>query len=111
MSPPSLRSVGDEQARLNHILLLYDKLIVQDKPDPNNPEDIKHWLIRKRALQKMILEELDLDQYVDILLGPELVQKQEETTITPSNGESVAPVAPSDDSLPPEAGKFITRCQ
>ena len=52
----------------------------------------------------MILEELDLDQYVDILLGPELVQKQEETTITPSNGESVAPVAPSDDSLPPEAG-------
>ena len=94
----------DKQARLNQILLLYDKLIAQDKPDPNNPADVKHWLIRKRALQKMILEELDLDQYVDILLGPELVQKQEETIITPSNGEPVAPVAPSDDSLPPEAG-------
>jgi len=94
----------DKQARLNQILLLYDKLIAQDKPDPNSPEDVKHWLIRKRALQKMILEELDLDQYVDILLGPELVQKQEETIITPSNGEPVAPVAPSDDSLPPEAG-------
>ena len=94
----------DKQARLNQILLLYDKLIAQDKPDPNNQTDIKHWLIRKRALQKMILEELDLDQYVDILLGPELVQKQEETIITPSNGEPVAPVAPSDDSLPPEAG-------
>ena len=94
----------DKQARLNQILLLYDKLIAQDKPDPNNPADVKHWLIRKRALQKMILEELDLDQYVDILLGPELMQKQEETIITPSNGEPVAPVAPSDDSLPPEAG-------
>ena len=94
----------DKQARLNQILLLYDKLIAQDKPDQNNPADVKHWLIRKRALQKMILEELDLDQYVDILLGPELMQKQEETIITPSNGEPVAPVAPSDDSLPPEAG-------
>ena len=94
----------DKQARLNQILLLYDKLIAQDKPDQNNPADVKHWLIRKRALQKMILEELDLDQYVDILLGPELVQKQEETIITPSNGEPVAPVAPSGDSLPPEAG-------
>jgi hypothetical protein len=94
----------DKQARLNQILLLYDKLIAQDKPDPNNPADVKHWLIRKRALQKMILEELDLDQYVDILLGPELVQKQGETTITPSNGEPVAPVEPSDDSLPLEAG-------
>ena len=94
----------DKQARLNQILLLYDKLIAQDKPDQNNPADVKHWLISKRALQKMILEELDLDQYVDILLGPELMQKQEETIITPSNGEPVAPVAPSDDSLPPEAG-------
>ena len=94
----------DKQARLNQILLLYDKLIAQDKPDPNNPADVKHWLIRKRALQKMILEELDLDQYVDILLGPELVQKQEETTTTPSNGEPVAPVAPSNDALLPVAG-------
>ena len=94
----------DKQARLNQILLLYDKFIAQDNPDPSDPVGIKHWLVRKRALQKMMLEELDLDQYVDILLGPELVQKQEETIITPSNGEPVAPVAPSDDSLPPEAG-------
>jgi len=105
LSPPSLRSVGDEQARLNHILLLYDKLIVQDKPDPNNPEDIKHWLIRKRALQKMMLEELDLDQYVDILLGPELVQRQEKATETPLNEKPVATVEPLEDSLPPEAGR------
>ncbi len=93
----------DKQARLNQILLLYDKLIAQDKPDPNNPGDIKHWLTRKRALQKMMLEELDLDQYVDILLGPELTQKSEETTEAPPNEEPVAPVAPSDNSLSSEA--------
>lgn len=95
----------DKQARLNQILLLYDKLIAQDKPDPNNVEDIKRWLIRKRALQKMILEELDLDQYVDILLGPEIMQVQDKTEEEPSqNDEIVTPVAPSNDTLPPEAG-------
>jgi hypothetical protein len=94
----------DKQARLNQILLLYDKLIAQDKPDPNSVEDVKRWLIRKRALQKMILEELDLDQYVDILLGPEMTQSQEKTEETPTNDEIVTPVAPSKDTLPPEAG-------
>ena len=92
----------DKQARLNQILLLYDKLIAQDKPDPNNPEDIKHWLMRKRALQKMILEELDLDQYVDILLGPEISLKKEETVETQPVEEPVAPVLPSNGSLSPE---------
>ena len=94
----------DKQARLNQILLLYDKLIAQDKPDPNSVEDVKHWLIRKRALQKMILEELDLDQYVDILLGPEITLAQEKTEEASPNDEIVTPVAPSNDTLPPEAG-------
>ncbi len=90
----------DKQARLNQILLLYDKLIAQDKPDPSNIEDVKRWLIRKRALQKMILEELDLDQYVDILLGPELTQIQGKTEEVPLNEKIVAPVAPSNGTLP-----------
>lgn len=94
----------DKQARLNQILLLYDKLIAQDKPDPNSVEDVKRWLIRKRALQKMILEELDLDQYVDILLGPEITQIQEKTEEASLNEEIVTPVAPSNDTLSPEAG-------
>ncbi|NMC62076.1 MAG: hypothetical protein GYA55_02810 [SAR324 cluster bacterium] len=94
----------DKQARLNQILLLYDKLIAQDKPDPNNAEDIKRWLIRKRALQKMILEELDLDQYVDILLGPEITLAQEKAEEASPNDEIVTPVAPSNDTLPPKAG-------
>jgi len=90
----------DKQARLNQILLLYDKFIAQDKPDPNNPADIKRWLIRKRALQKMVLEELDLDQYVNILLGPEIPEKQEETVEVPPKEEVVAPVSPPNGTLP-----------
>lgn len=90
----------DKQARLNQILLLYDKLIAQDKPDPNSVGDVKRWLIRKRALQKMILEELDLDQYVDILLGPEVTKTEEETEIVLPKEESVAPVAPFERGLP-----------
>jgi hypothetical protein len=90
----------DKQARLNQILLLYDKFIAQDKPDPNSTADVKRWLIRKRALQKMILEELDLDQYVDILLGPEITQSQEAKEEEPLNDEIVTPVAPSSDTLP-----------
>ena len=106
----------DKQARLNQILLLYDKLIAQDKPDPNSVEDVKRWLIRKRALQKMILEELDLDQYVDILLGPEITQIKETTEEEPLNEEIVTPVAPSNGTLqkqtneqPPVASKNRTR--
>ena len=56
----------------------------------------------QRALQKMILEELDLDQYVDILIGPEIKQNKEETQETPPNEEPAAPVVPSNDALPPQ---------
>lgn len=90
----------DKQARLNQILLLYDKLIAQDKPDPNSPDDIKRWLVRKRALQKMMLEELDLDQYVDILLGPEIIATKEEKEEELTKEELVASVAPFEGGLP-----------
>ncbi|KKU01560.1 MAG: hypothetical protein UX05_C0020G0001, partial [Candidatus Amesbacteria bacterium GW2011_GWC2_45_19] len=51
----------DKQARLNQILLLYDKLIAQDKPDPNSPEDVKLWLIRKRTWISMLISYLVLN--------------------------------------------------
>jgi len=95
----------DKQARLNQILLLYDKFIAQDKPDPSDPVGIKQWLVRKQALQKMILEELDFEQYVDILLGPEMTVKQQEAEETLPKEEVVAPVAPSNGTLPANTAK------
>ncbi len=91
----------DQTARINQILMLYDKLIAQDKPDPKDPEDIKRWLKRKRTLQKMLLEELDLDQYIELLLGKD-EEEGKETTETPA----VAPVSPAKEALPAQSAGY-----
>ena len=94
----------DQQARINQRLLLYDKLVAQDKPDPKDPQDIQRWLKRKRELQKMMLEELDLDSYIEVLLGAD---KAEATTTetplgSPQNG-AVMPVEGTQLPNPPVA--------
>ena len=85
----------DQTARINQILMLYDKLIAQDKPDPQNAEEVKRWLKRKRTLQTMLLEELDLDSYIDLLLGEDdeaqEAGKEEPATATPPAGALPAP--------------------
>lgn len=84
----------DQTARINQILMLYDKLIAQDKPNPNDEKEVKAWLKRKRTLQEMLLEELDLDSYIDLLLGED--EEGAETAETPA----VAPVSPAVGALP-----------
>jgi hypothetical protein len=59
----------DQETRLNQVLLLYDKFVAQDKPDPNNAEETNQWKKRKRALQEMILEEMGKEAYKAVLLG------------------------------------------
>lgn len=86
----------DKMARINQILMLYDKLIAQDKPDPNNPDEVKRWLKRKRTLQEMLLEELDLDSYIDALLGEDTEANQ------PPVAPIEAPVSPSGEGLQPQ---------
>jgi len=92
----------DQQARINQILLLYDKLIAQDKPDPKDPADIQRWLKRKRELQKLMLEELDLDSYIELLLGPD--QTEASTVETPMNNPQNGPVSPVEGTQPPGPG-------
>lgn len=91
----------DKQARISQILLLYDKLIAQDKPDPKDPADIQRWLKRKKELQKMMLEELDLDSYIEVLLGAD--EKEAETVETPENPQN-GPVLPVEAPQPPGPG-------
>jgi len=86
----------DKTTKLNQVLLMYDKFIAQDKPDPNNPEEVKRWLKRKRELQKMILEELDKEEYIELLLGPDSEAKE-----LPQNNGAQAPVAPAEGQTPP----------
>lgn len=89
----------DKMARINQILMLYDKLIAQDKPNPNDENEVKAWLRRKRELQKMLLEELDLDAYIELLLGVDEETKAE-TAETPTEPAPVAPVSPAEGALP-----------
>jgi len=86
----------DKTTRLNQVLLMYDKFIAQDKPDPNNPEEETRWLKRKRELQKMILEELDKEEYIDVLLGPEA-----EARALPQTNNAQAPVTPTESQPQP----------
>jgi hypothetical protein len=87
----------DKNTRLNQVLLMYDKFIAQDKPDANNPEEVQRWLKRKRELQKMILEELDKEEYIELLLGPDAEAKE-----LPQNNATQPPVAPAEAEMPPQ---------
>ncbi|KPJ55708.1 hypothetical protein AMJ49_06540 [Parcubacteria bacterium DG_74_2] len=86
----------DQETRLNQVLMLYEKFVAEDKPDPNNPDELKQWRKRKRELQKMILEELNKEAYEKVLLGeePETPSKPKETA-SPSPEETRPPSQPA----------------
>jgi len=91
----------DQQMRLNQTLLLYDRLVAQDKPDPANADEFAQWKKRKRVIQEMILEEMDKEAYRAVLLGEEKnepVQKEPEQK--PEIPANIQPGAPSQTLLP-----------
>jgi hypothetical protein len=89
----------DQETRLNQSLLLYDKFIAQDKPDPNNAEETAQWKKRKRMLQEMILEEIGKEAYKTALLGAEPKQAEKQKEETKINlPESEAGVMPEQNS-------------
>jgi hypothetical protein len=75
-------------------MLLYDKFVAQDKPDPQNSEEVKQWKKRKRAIQEMILDEMDKAAYTSVLLG------EEESEPTKQPIEEQPPAAPEPPQLP-----------
>ena len=78
----------DQQTRLNQVLLLYDKLVAQDKPDPSDTDEFTQWKKRKRIIQEMILGEMDKEAYRAVLLGEEknepVNKEQEEKSESPA---------------------------
>ena len=87
----------DQQTRLNQTLLLYDRLVAQDKPDPANAEEYAQWKKRKRIVQEMILEEMDKEAYRGVLLGEE----KKEPVQNGSEAKSDSPVIQSEAPAPP----------
>lgn len=99
ITPKLEKSPYEEQ---KDILELYKIFVAEDKPDPQNEKEITRWKIRKRAFQKMILEEYGKEQYIDLILGIEEEEptKQKETEIPEKPAETVPPATPS--AIPPE---------
>jgi hypothetical protein len=91
----------DQQMRLNQTLLLYDRLVAQDKPDPANADEFAQWKKRKRVIQEMILEEMDKEAYRAVLLGEEKNESaQKETEQNPEIPANIQSGAPPQTLMP-----------
>jgi len=84
-------------------LLLYDKFVAQDKPDPNSPDEVKQWKKRKRAIQEMILEEMGKEAYRVVILGEEKNEttQSKEPVIQPGEPPPISEAGAPPDALPP----------
>lgn len=80
---------------------LYKIFVAEDKPDPEDVEAIKQWKIRKRALQKVILEQFDMEQYEDLILGPKEKVEKKAPELPPELPPAI-PAAPTPGVIPPE---------
>lgn len=72
-------------------LELYKIFVGEDKPDPKDEKELERWKIRKRTLQKMILEDYGKEQYEDLILGPEEKEKEKKSKPEVSPEKSAAP--------------------
>lgn len=93
------------QKKEEDALELYKIFVGEDKPDPNNEKEVKRWIIRKRAIQKMILEEFGKEEYIDLILGTEEESKKQpepEKLEMPQGGLNVGipPIPPQPLEMP-----------
>ncbi|MDP2655591.1 MAG: hypothetical protein Q8P17_03600 [bacterium] len=69
----------DKQMRLNESLMLHDRFVGGDKPDPNDPDAMKAYKTRKRAIEEMILEATDKEAYKTLFFGEEKKMRPQAT--------------------------------
>lgn len=89
---------------------LYKIFVAEDKPDPEDAEAVKIWKLRKRTLQKMILEEFGKEEYEDLILG---IEKEEMPKPVPEALPAlpetpVAEIPPETPLIPPETPMPMT---
>jgi len=90
------------EQRKVEVLELYKIFVAEDKPDPGDEEAIKTWKIRKRTLQKKILEEFGMEAYENLIIGEEKeeVPKPPEAPAIPSAEAPTPPIAPPMEAPP-----------
>lgn len=95
---------SDKNTRLNEALLLYDRFIAGDKPDPNDLEAVEIYKSRKRAIEEMILEATDKEAYKTVFLG-----KEKKEMPQPAPAEEPAPVSENPETPNVEAAGVVKR--
>ncbi len=83
---PAKETTPDQ--RKAEVMNLYKIFVAEDKPNPEDPEEVERWKVRKRTFQKMILGEYDMEQYEDLILGEEEEAKRKEEK--PEQGKGVS---------------------
>jgi hypothetical protein len=73
---------------------LYKLFIVDDKPDPQDKIAVMRWTKKKNALQKMIVESMGYEDYVEVLVPDDaIVETPEKKEQDPRGG--IAPALPA----------------
>lgn len=78
------------------VLEMYDLFVVNDKPEGGSEEEIEVWKKKKATLQKLIVEKLGYEEFIDIL-APEYqspVKKEPEPTGERPQEEVAIPTGP-----------------
>ena len=94
------RSKMSEQRKVE-ALELYKIFVAEDKPESEDAEAVKMWKIRKRTLQKKILEEFGMEAYEDLIIGEEKEEapKPPEVSAPPSAEVPASSIAPPVEAL------------
>ena len=82
--------------RKAEILGLYKLFVAEDPPVQGDPQSITQFTKKKRAMQKMVLEEYDKEQYEDVILGPDVAQQPAQEPTVPNQT-----AAPDMTEIPP----------
>ena len=58
------------------VLEMYKMFVVDDKPEGGSPKEVAQWKKKKNTLQRLIVEKLDYEEYIDIL-APKYEEEEE----------------------------------
>lgn len=70
---------------------MYTMFILNQPPDPNNPEEVYNWKKKKAAMEKLILERTGYEEYEDILVDSPTPPQQQQPLAGLPGGESGTP--------------------
>ena len=74
--------------------------VTDQPPDPNDPEAKRRWSMRKRGIEKMVLEEYNKEDYEDLILEPEAIASRLPQPPAPPMPQEAPQGAPTEMQAP-----------